>query len=259
MEGYATLPEDEMRAIYILWLRQIKRFFRAKSRILGAVGQPLLFLLALGYGLGSVYKRAGQGDYLQFLVPGIMAQTVLFSAMFYGAMIMFDKQFGFLKETLVAPVSRFKIMFGGALGGATTAVLQGVLVLVISIALGFRPEHWFSIIPTVAILSIFGVAIACFSSGIGSLVEDMQGFQAINQFLVFPLYFLSGALYPLTHVPDWLRVVAEFNPMSYAVDAMRATLIGQSHFGLARDMFVLVLTLVVLVAFGTYRFRNIEV
>src|ERR1700756_316137 len=104
-----------MRVLYMLWLRQVKRFFRARSRILGAVGQPLLFLLALGYGLGSVYKRAGQGDYLRFLVPGIMAQTVLFSAMFYGAMIMFDKQFGFLKETLVAPVSRFKIMIGGAL------------------------------------------------------------------------------------------------------------------------------------------------
>src|SRR5882757_2199317 len=134
--------EHAMRVIYILWLRQIKRFFRAKSRIVGAVGQPLLFLIALGYGLGSVYSKAGQGDYLEFLVPGIMAQTVLFSAMFYGAMIMFDKQFGFLKETLVAPVSRLKIMLGGVLGGATTAVLQGLLVLVISLFLGFRPEHW---------------------------------------------------------------------------------------------------------------------
>src|ERR1700760_3892388 len=131
-----------MRVIYILWLRQIKRFFRAKSRIVGAVGQPLLFLLALGYGLGSVYKRAGQGDYLQFLVPGIMAQTVLFSAMFYGAMIIFDRQFGFLKETMVAPVSRFRIMLGGALGGATTALMQGTIVFVVSLALGFRPQHW---------------------------------------------------------------------------------------------------------------------
>src|SRR5580700_7229712 len=131
-----------MRVLYMLWLRQVKRFFRAKSRIFGAVGQPLLFLLALGYGLGSVYQRAGQGNYMQFLVPGIMAQTVLFSAMFYGAMIMFDRQFGFLKETLVAPVSRLKIMLGGALGGATTALLQGTLVFVISLFLGFRPDHW---------------------------------------------------------------------------------------------------------------------
>ncbi len=128
-----------MKVMYILWLRQIKRYFRSRSRIAGAIGQPLLFLLALGYGLGSIYKAAGQGNFLEFLVPGIMAQTVLFSAMFYGAMIIFDRQFGFLKETMVAPVGRLKIMLGGALGGATTSVLQGSLVFFISLALGFRP------------------------------------------------------------------------------------------------------------------------
>ena len=247
-----------MRVMFILWLRQIKRFFRAKSRMIGAVGQPLLFLLALGYGLGSVYKRAGDGNYLEFLVPGIMAQTVLFSAMFYGAMIMFDKQFGFLKETLVAPVSRLKIMLGGALGGATTAVIQGILVFVISLFLGFRPINWLLVIPAILILSMLAVAIACFSSGIGSFVEDMQGFQAINQFLVFPLYFLSGALYPLNNVPTWLRVVAEFNPMSYAVDAIRDCLIGETHFGITKDLIVLTATLVVCIIFGAYRFRHIE-
>jgi ABC-2 type transport system permease protein len=247
-----------MRVLYVLWLRQIKRFFRAKSRMVGAIGQPLLFLLALGYGLGSVYKRAGQGNYLQFLVPGIMAQTVLFSAMFFGAMIMFDKQFGFLKETLVAPVSRFKIMLGGALGGATAAVIQGVMLLLIATILGFRPEHWALVPVALLILCLLAVAIASFSSGIGSFVQDMQGFQAINQFLVFPLYFLSGALYPLTGVPTWLRIVAEFNPMSYAVDALRDTLIGQTHFGLAKDLLVLVISAVILVAFGAYRFSHIE-
>lgn len=247
-----------MRAMYILWLRQIKRFFRAKSRIFGAIGQPLLFLLALGYGLGSVYKQAGQGNYLEFLVPGIMAQTVLFAAMFYGAMIMFDKQFGFLKETLVAPVSRTKIMLGGALGGATTAVMQGTLVFIISLFLGFRPQHWLLVIPAIFVLTMLAVAIACFSSGIGSFVEDMQGFQAINQFLVFPLYFLSGALYPLDHVPGWLHFIASINPMSYAVDAMRYLLLSQTHFGFPRDLLILTITLLVCVFFGAYRFRHIE-
>lgn len=250
--------DDAMRVIYTLWLRQVKRFFRAKSRIVGAVGQPLLFLLALGYGIGSIYAKAGQGNYIEFLVPGIMAQTVLFSAMFYGAMIMFDRQFGFLKETLVAPVSRFSIMFGGALGGATTATLQGTLVLLISLLLGFRPEHWALVPVAIIILGLLAVAIASFSSGVGSFVQDMQGFQAINQFLVFPLYFLSGALYPLEHAPQWLRIIAECNPMSYAVDAMRDVLIGQTHFGLAKDLAVLVVTVAVLVAFGSYRFRHIE-
>jgi ABC-2 type transport system permease protein len=247
-----------MRVIHILWLRQIKRYFRSKSRILGAIGQPLLFLLALGYGLGSVYKRAGQGDYIQFLVPGIMAQTVLFSSMFYGAMIIFDRQFGFLKETMVAPVSRIKIMLGGALGAATTSVMQGVLVLVIATALGFRPYSWPMVIVAVGLLSVLSLAIATLSSGIGSMVDDMQGFQAINQLLIFPLYFLSGALYPLTHVPTWLRIVAEVNPISYSVDSLRWALLGQSRFGIGKDLIALAITLATAIWFGAWRFRHIE-
>jgi ABC-2 type transport system permease protein len=247
-----------MRVLYILWLRQLKRYIRSKSRIVGAIGQPLLFLLALGYGLGSIYKKAGEGNYLHFLVPGIMVQTALFSAMFFGAMIIFDRQFGFLKETMVAPVSRFKIMLGGALGGATTATIQGSLVLILSFALGFKPAHWAMIPVAILILFALSIAIACFSSGIGSFVQDMQGFQAINQFLVFPLYFLSGALYPLTGVPTWLRYVAEFNPISYAVDSMRWSLIGQTKFGIEKDLLALAITLVVCLAFGVLRFRRIE-
>lgn len=247
-----------MRVIFILWLRQLKKYFRSKSRIVGAVGQPLLFLLALGYGLGSVYKAAGRGDYLQFLVPGIMAQTVLFSSMFYGAMIIFDRQFGFLKETLVAPVSRLKIMLGGALGGATTSVIQGIIVFVISLALGFKPHNWESAIFALFFMSALAIAITSFSSGIGSFVQDMQGFQAINQFLVFPLYFLSGALYPLDHVPSWLRIIAEINPISYTVDAMRWSMLGTSRFGIWHDCLALLITLVVLISFGAIRFRHIE-
>jgi ABC-2 type transport system permease protein len=247
-----------MRVIYILWQRQLKRYFRSKSRIAGAIGQPVLFLLALGYGLGSVYKRAGEGNYLQFLAPGIMAQTVLFAAMFFGAMIIFDRQFGFLKETMVTPVSRLRIMIGSALGGATTATMQGTLVLIISIALGFRPHNWALLPVAIIIMAVLALAIACFSSGIGSFVQDMQGFQAINQFLVFPLYFLSGALYPLTGVPSWLRIIAEVNPISYTVDAMRWALDGTSKFTIGHDIIALAITLVVCIAFGALRFRRIE-
>ncbi len=247
-----------MKVVYILWLRQLKRYYRSKSRIVGAIGQPLLFLLALGYGLGSIYKRAGQGNYLHFLVPGIMAQTVLFSAMFYGAMIIFDRQFGFLKETLVAPASRFKIMIGGALGGATTATLQGTLVLIISFFLGFKPTNLLMIPVAIILMFALALAVASFSSGIGSFVQDMQGFQAINQFLVFPLYFLSGALYPLTNVPTWLRYVAEFNPISYTVDALRWSLNGSTKFGVTKDLIALAITIFVTVLFGIYRFRHIE-
>jgi ABC-2 type transport system permease protein len=216
-------------------------------------------LLALGYGLGSIYKKAGEGNYLHFLVPGIMVQTSLFAAMFFGAMIIFDRQFGFLKETMVAPVSRLKIMLGGALGGATTATLQGSLVLLISFALGFKPTHWAMIPVALLLMLVLSISIACFSSGLGSFVQDMQGFQAINQFLVFPLYFLSGALYPLDGVPTWLRIVAEFNPISYTVDAMRWALIGQTKFGIEKDLVALGITLVITATFGALRFRRIEV
>ncbi|MCL5113256.1 MAG: ABC transporter permease [Patescibacteria group bacterium] len=247
-----------MYQIYILWFRQIKKYFRSKSRIVGAIGQPLLFLLALGYGLGSVYKKAGDGNYLHFLVPGIMAQTVLFSAMFYGAMLIFDRQFGFLKETLVAPVSRLRIMIGGALGGATTATLQGFLVLVIAYIIGFRVSHIYMIFFALIIMFVLATAIATFSSGLGSFVQDMQGFQAINQFIIFPLYFLSGALYPLTNVPTWLRIIAEVNPISYTVDAMRYALINQTKFGLEKDIIALLITLVVCIAYGVWQFRRIQ-
>lgn len=247
-----------VRVVYALWLRQIKRYFRAPSRIIGAIGQPLLFLLALGYGLGAVYTQAGQGNYLHFLVPGIMTQTVLFSAVFFGINIIFDKQFGFLKETLVAPVARRHIMLGGALGGATTSLMQGVIVLVLSLFLGFRPYNWLLVPIAFLAMAMLALALTSFSSGVGSIVDDFQGFQAINQFLIFPLFFLSGALYPLEHAPTALRVIANVNPISYAIDALRITLLNQGHYGLLKDFLVLTITLAILLAFGTYQFRKVE-
>src|SRR5436189_3424797 len=125
--------------VYMLWLRQIKRYFRSRSRIVGSLGQPLLFLLALGFGFGPVFRRAGQGDYIQFLAPGVIAMTVLFSAIFSGIELIWDRQFGFLKETMVAPVPRVTIMIGRTLGGATTAILQGLIVAIVCAIAGFRP------------------------------------------------------------------------------------------------------------------------
>src|SRR5271155_2443654 len=132
--------EDSMNAIYILWLRELKRYSRSRSRIIGSLGQPILFLFALGFGLGPIFQRAGQGNYFQFLGPGIISMSILFTAIFAGIQVIWDKQFGFLKETLVAPVPRWHIMLGKTIGGATIAVLQGVIVLVLATIFGFRPE-----------------------------------------------------------------------------------------------------------------------
>jgi ABC-2 type transport system permease protein len=248
----------QVDVIYILWLRQMKRYFRSRSRVIGAIGQPILFLLALGYGIGAVYRKAGQGDYIQFLVPGIIIQTLLFSGVFWGIQILFDKRFGFLKEMLVAPVSRLQILLGNALGGATISVLQAILVFIISIALGFR-IHDDAMLPLALLLVIaISLALTSFGAGIASMVEDFQGFQGINNFVVFPLFFLSSALYPLTNVPHWLQVLSSLNPLTYAVDGLRYTLIQQSHFSIGRDLLVIAVTLVASVAFAVNRFNRIQ-
>ena len=129
-----------MNAIYILWLRQLKRQIRSKSRVIGSIGQPILFLLALGFGFGPIFAKAGGGSYIDFIAPGIIAMGILFNAIFSGMEIIWDKQFGFLKETLVAPVSRMKIMIGRTLGGATVAVAQGIIVFVITLFVGFNRQ-----------------------------------------------------------------------------------------------------------------------
>lgn len=247
-----------MNVIYILWLRQMKRYFRSKSRIAGAIGQPILFLLALGYGIGAVYKQAGQGDYIQFLVPGIIVQTLLFSGVFWGIQILFDKRFGFLKEMLVAPVSRLRILLGNALGGATISLIQALFVFVISIALGFRPHEWAFVPLAFLFMLILSITLTSFGAAIASMVEDFQGFQGINNFLIFPLFFLSSALYPLTNAPDALRILGSINPLSYSVDALRWALSNQTHFGLGTDLAVIALTLVVCVTFAVNRFNRIQ-
>jgi ABC-2 type transport system permease protein len=240
-----------MDVIHILWLRQMKRYFRSRSRVLGAIGQPILFLLALGYGIGSVYKKAGQGNYLEFLVPGIIVQTLLFSGVFWGIQILFDKRFGFLKEMLVAPVSRTRILLGNALGGATISLMQAALVFIISFGLGFKPENWAYLPLAFIVMLVLSVTLTSFGAGIASMVEDFQGFQGINNFLIFPLFFLSSALYPLTNVPRWLRLLSEANPLSY-------TLIHQSHFGIGKDLVVMAVALVACVAFAVNRFNRIQ-
>jgi ABC-2 type transport system permease protein len=227
--------------------------------VLGAIGQPILFLLALGYGIGSVYKKAGQGNYIEFLVPGIIIQTLLFSGVFWGIQILFDKRFGFLKEMLVAPVSRLRILLGNALGGSTISLLQGLMVFIIAFALGFRPYDWLLLPLALLIMIVLSVTLTSFGAGIASMVEDFQGFQGINNFLIFPLFFLSGALYPLTSAPDWLRILGYINPLSYSVDALRWALINQHHFSLAVDLGVIVLTLGVSLWFAVSRFNRIQV
>jgi len=247
-----------MDIFYTLWLRQVRRYWRSGSRLLGTLGQPILLLLALGYGIGAIYRRAGEGSYLQFLVPGIITQTVLLSGIFWGIIILQDKRFGFLSEMLVAPVSRTKILLGSATGGATISIIQGIIVFIISMILGFRPYDWTLVAPAFLVLVLMCVALTSFGAGIASMVDDFQGFQGINNLLVMPMFFLSSALYPLNHVPTALRIISEINPVSYMVDALRFLLANQTHFGLGKDLIVMAIAFVVCLVFAVNRFNRIQ-
>ncbi len=248
-----------MGAIYILWLRQLKRYFRSKARIVGSLGQPLLFLLALGYGFGPIFEKAGQGSYIQFLAPGIVAMSIIFTALFSGIEIIWDKQFGFLKETLVAPVSRLKIMIGRTLGGATVAIMQGIIVLAISLIVGFRPVSWVLVPVSLVVMALIALLFTALGTAIASKLDDMQGFQLIMNFLIMPLFFLSGALFPLNQMPPALLLVAKLDPLSYGVDGLHYLLTGMGALGLQMDFLVLAIVVAVLLFIGSWLFSKIEI
>ncbi len=247
-----------MSTVYILWLRQVKKYFRSRSRIIGSLGQPLLFLLAFGFGFGSIFRQAGQGDYIQFLGPGIIMMSVLFTAVFSGIDLIWDRQFGFLKETMVAPVSRLEIMLGKTAGGATVAAIQGTIVFVLTLIVGFRPVDWF-LLPLAA-LFVFLIAILFTSLGIAiaSTLQDMQGFQLIMNFMVMPIFFLSGALFPLQGLPPIMDVVTRIDPLTYGIDGVREALIGAGNFGIATDLVVITVVAAAFVGIGSFLFERIE-
>jgi ABC-2 type transport system permease protein len=247
-----------MSAIYILWKRELIRYFRSRARLIGSLGQPLLFLVALGFGLGPVFAKAGQGNYFQFLGPGVICMGILFTGIFAGIQVIWDRQFGFLKETLVAPISRFEIMFGKTLGGATVAFIQGCFVLILTIIVGFRVENILMI--PVALIAMFLIALFFTALGISiaSVLQDMQGFQLILNFIVQPVFFLSGALFPLSGVVSFLSIISSFNPLSYGVDAVRGSLTGVTHFGLVTDFAVLIVICAIILTIGSYLFSKVE-
>jgi ABC-2 type transport system permease protein len=248
-----------MNVIYILWLRQIKRYLRSRARIIGSLAQPLLFLVAMGFGFGPTYQKAGGGNYMEFLAPGIIAMSILFTALFTGIEIIWDKQFGFLKETLVAPVSRLKIMIGRTLGGGTVSILQGIIVFIITLFVGFRPAGLFSFLLALVFMFLIALFFTALGTAIASFLEDMQGFQLIMNFLVMPIFFLSGAIFPLENFSGVIGIVAKLNPLSYGVDGLRGGLSGIYNFSLSMDLLVLSVVVVISLAIGTYLFTKIEI
>ncbi len=247
-------------AIYVLWLREMKRFARAKSRIIGALAFPLFFLAFLGLGFRrmAIPGLASDVNYISFLVPGILGMSLLFSSTFGGLSVLWDREFGFLKEIMVAPVSRVSIVLGRIAGGITTAMIQGLLVFAVSFVIGFRLSS-FLVLPMAL---IFMVLISVTFLGLGlifaSKMRDMQGFSIVMNFVIFPLFFLSGALYPLENFPGWLRVLSYIDPLTYGIDGLRAIMIGHSSYTIAFNLVIMIVFSLLMIFFGTYFFEKSE-
>lgn len=249
---------QELTAIYFMWRRELMRFFRSKSRVIGSLAMPFFFMAILGTSLGGAMNLPeGNGSYLEFLMPGILSMVLLFGSVFTGVIVIMDRQFGFLKETLVAPVSRTSIVLGKSLGGATTAVLQGLMMMGLAILLGASVDV--SALPAVILLmGLISMAFVALGVAIGSVLEDMHGFQLIMNFLVMPMFFLSGALFPLSNAPEIVRAVSYIDPLTYAVEAMRYFLSGSSDMPIMLSVGVLLGFFAATTLLSTYLFNRIE-
>jgi ABC-2 type transport system permease protein len=248
--------------IYTMWLREMKRFLRVKARIVGSLLMPIFFLAFLGLPMSFIPVRQIPGlegtGYLDFLAPGIVGMTLLFAGTMSGASVIWDKEFGFLKEVLVAPVNRFSVILGRSLGGMTTAIIQALIIVGIAVAMGVNlysvPGFFLAIlimIFTCATFTGFGLIIA-------TKLGNLEGFMAIMNLIVFPIFLLSGALFPIQSMPSWLRYVMYIDPLTYGVDGLRGTLIGVNAFPLWLDFTVLIILCLALATLGAYFFSRME-
>ena len=247
----------ELMAIYALWKRELIRFFRSKSRLVGSLGMPFFFLAILGTGLNSAFFIGGEGNYLQFLAPGIIGMVLMFGSIFSGVIVIMDRQFGFLKETLVAPVSRLSIVTGKALGGATTAVIQGILIMVIALLLGVQLQLA-NIVLLLFFMFLISTMFVSLGIAIASRMEDMHGFQLIMNFLIMPFFFLSGAFFPLSTAPELLRTLSLFDPLTYAVEGLRYLLTSSSEMAFGLSLTVVLGLTAGFMVLAMYMFNRIE-
>ncbi|MFO7677399.1 MAG: ABC transporter permease [Thermoplasmatota archaeon] len=250
----------EFQAIYVMWLRQMKRSFRAKSRIVASIIQPLFFLVILGSGFRIATFEDVTGDYIYFLAPGIITMSIMFSSMFTGVSVLWDKQFGFLQEVLVAPVKRISIILGRTFGGATTALIQGFIILFVSIILGIDLPDFIGFILVLILMVLISFTAVGFGLIIATKMNDFQGFQLIMNLIIMPLLFLSSAFFPIgKSSPEWLRILSLANPLFYMVDGMRGSLTGENNiFPPMLNIGIVLLICLVMMGIGSYLFSQNE-
>jgi ABC-2 type transport system permease protein len=243
--------------LYALWFREFRVFLRERSRLIASIFTPVLWLFVIGSGIGSSVHLSTGTNYQKFIFPGIISMSIIFSSVFFGSYIIWDRKFDFLKSVMVAPVSRITIFVGKSLGGMTTSLVEVAILLVIG---GFIGIHFssLSLVQTIAIALLLSFCLTSLGLAMGSYIDSLEGFQLIVSFVVFPLFFLSGALFPLNNLPGWLSILTKIDPATYAVDALRNAMLGIASYSFLIDIVVLIAFAIGFGVFGGFSFGRMK-
>ena len=250
------------RIVYTVWLREIIRFWRDKSRLITSLATPFIWLAFMGTGFSSVFSGMDIGlDYGEFLAPGIVGMTLLFTSIFTGVSVIWDRQFGFLREMLVAPASRTSLVFGKITGSSTIVLINGLMIFGLAILVGAIPISAITLSSIVLVL-LFMILVSFVFVSVGLILaarmKSMEGFQMIMSFVVMPLFLLSGAFFPLDNLPPWMKILTRIDPLSYGVDGIRGALLGIHELPLSLDLLILAAIGAVLLFIATMLFRKME-
>jgi len=249
-----------LQTVYTMWLREMLRFWRSKSRIIGSIATPLFFLVFLGAGFSSSFQvEGGKAFDPSYLAPGLIGMVVLFSSMMGGVSIIWDREFGFLKEILIAPVSRFFVALGKAVGGVTTSVIQGILILIIARLMGIEYDSFSGVLAAIVIMFISGIGFIGLGIAVASRIDSHEGFQMVMSFLTMPLVLLSGAFFPISKLPAWMTVLVYANPLTYGVEALRYFLLGESIIPISRSITILLVFALAMTLLGGKLFGKMKV
>lgn len=252
-----SVLKNSFLTIYAIWLREFKVYLRERSRLVASLFTPLLWLFIVGSGLGSTTTLSIDVNYQLFIFPGIISMSIIFTSVFYGAYIIWDRKFDFLKSVMVAPISREIIFIGKTLGGMTNSMIQVFMLLAIGYFIGIEYTA-ISILQITFVSLILSFLLTALGLGLGSHMYSLEGFQMIVSFVVFPLFFLSGALYPLDNLPEWLYVLTIIDPATYAVDALRNSILGIATYSFELDLLLLFAFTIITAVFGMLSFRKMR-
>jgi ABC-2 type transport system permease protein len=257
LEPFNNSTFTALNTVYTLWLREMIRFRRSKSRIIGSLATPMFFLIILGSAFNSSFEMRGGGQTdISFLAPGIIGMSILFSSLTGGVSIIWDREFGFLKEILIAPVPRFFVALGKAMGGVTTAMIQGTLIMLIAFGLGVEYESYLGMVASVGVMLLIGLGFIGLGIALASRIESHEGFQMIMTFITMPVLLLSGAFFRIGDLPSWLKTLVYLDPLTYGIMALRYTLIGETEISITICIAVITIFAMATIGTGGYLFQK---